>query len=109
MAWGLQVRPPAPILISRKTAQPAGTTGDLGHIVTFQQIIEQLLRSRLYRIGVILELDDGETRTGFVKDLVYDGSNSLVVVAEDGEPRGGRPLPLSRITRVDVASNPDAA
>ena len=79
------------------------------HPVTFQQIIEQLLRSRLYRIGVILELDDGETRTGFVKELVYDGSNSLVVVAEDGEPRSGRPLPLSRITRVDVASNPDAA
>ena len=34
---------------------------------------------------------------------------TIDVVAEDGEPRSGRPLPLSRITRVDVASNPDAA
>ena len=77
--------------------------------MTYQQIIERLLRSRLYRIGVILELDDGETRTGYVKELVYDGSNSAVVVAEAGEARTARRLPLSRITRVDVTSSPDAA
>lgn len=76
--------------------------------MTFQQIIERLLRSRLYRVGVVLELDDGETRRGFVKDLVYDGSNSLVVVSES-DPKAGRPLPLARITRVEVASDPDAA
>jgi hypothetical protein len=90
--------------MSRKPSQATRTS-----VVTFQQIIERLLRSRLYRVGVILELDDGETRTGFVKELVYDGSNSLVFVTEPGEPRTSRPLPLSRITHVEVTSNPDAA
>jgi hypothetical protein len=76
--------------------------------MTYQQIIERLLRSRLYRVGVVLELDDGETRRGFVQELRYDGSRSTVVLAEEGERRG-RPLPLARITRVEVGSSPDAA
>ena len=62
-----------------------------------QQIIEKLLRSRLYRTGVEIEMDSGETHWGLVKDLQYAGSRSLVVVTEDG---GCKELLLAHIVRV---------
>lgn len=79
--------------------------------MTFQQIIERLLRSRLYRVGVVLELDEGETRTGLVnvKELIYDGSRSTVIIADPLQGKGTVTIPLSRISRVEVVSNPDAA
>ena len=76
--------------------------------MTLQLIIERLLRSRLYRTGVVVELDSGEMSQGFVKDMVYDGSRSIVVVADPKTSRSGRRIELARISRVE-SSNPDAA
>ncbi len=77
--------------------------------MTFQQIIERLLRSKLYGTPVILELETGETSSGAVKDLVYDGSRSEVVLDSLAGTRGPRRLRLASIRRVAPARTPGAA
>lgn len=63
--------------------------------MSIQQIIERLLRSRLYRTGVSIETDSGQRHEGLVQEVRYDGSRSFVVVED------GLKIPLSRITRVE--------
>jgi hypothetical protein len=73
--------------------------------LTLQQIIETLLRSRLYRTGVAIETDDGETHEGFVQELRYDGSRSMVLVGAKAGAGGDR-IPLAHITRVEPRRPP---
>jgi hypothetical protein len=68
--------------------------------VTIQQIIERLLRSRLYRTGVLIRTDEGESADLLVHDVRYEGSRSVVVVARRGSPQARFSIPLSRITAV---------
>ena len=72
--------------------------------MNIQQIIERLLRSRLYRTGVEIEMDSGEAHRGLVEDVLYDGSRSFVVVRQ----RGATPLRLllAHIARVSAPKSP---
>jgi hypothetical protein len=70
--------------------------------LTIQQIIESLLRSRLYRTAVTVEMDSGATHSGCVAEIRYDGSRSVVLLedaAAGGEPT---PLLLAHVSRVEV-------
>ncbi len=77
--------------------------------MTIQQIIERLLRSRLYKTGVAIETDTGEIYQGRVKEVRYDGSRSFVVVTPAGLTQPAT-IPLARITRVaTVGGSPPKA
>lgn len=69
--------------------------------MSLQKIIEMLLRSRLYRTGVAVETETGETVEGLVQELRYDGSRSVVVIAAKDAARVTARIPLSTITRVN--------
>jgi hypothetical protein len=74
--------------------------------LTLQQIIETLLRSRLYRTGVAIETDDGELHEGFVQELRYDGSRSMVLVGSKAPGSRADRIPLAHITRVEPRRPP---
>ena len=72
--------------------------------LTIQQIIESLLRSRLYRTPVTVEMDSGATHCGCVADIRYDGSRSVVLLEDavaGGEPTS---LLLAQVARVEVTA-----
>ena len=68
--------------------------------VQIQKIIESLLRSRLYRTGVLIQTDDGDTHDVLVSDVQYEGSRSFALVHAAGRPDHPFSIPLSRIRRV---------
>ena len=70
--------------------------------MTIQQIIERLLRARLYRTLVSVETDSGETREGLVQEIRYDGSRSFVLVGPAHRGSPGRRIPLARIVSVGI-------
>jgi hypothetical protein len=76
----------------------------LGIPVNIQQIIERLLRARLYRTGVEIEMDSGEAHRGLVEEVRYDGSRSVVIVARRGE--AAAQLLLAHIVRVGAPGKP---
>lgn len=72
--------------------------------MTLQQIIETLLRSRLYRTRVSVENAAGEVTEGLVQELRYDGSRSVAVIADAGvRPHA---IPLATIARVQSLRSP---
>ena len=72
--------------------------------MTIQQIIEGLLRARLYRLPVVIRTQGGASRGGVVRDVHYDGSRSFVILSDGDHPESDLSIPLSRITSVDEAA-----
>jgi len=70
--------------------------------VTIQQIIESLLRSRLYRLPVIVEMDSGAAHSGCVAEIRYDGSRSVVLLEDPGASGEPTSLLLAQVARVEV-------
>ena len=68
--------------------------------MTIQQILEHLLRSRLYRSRVYIKTDAGVLGDVRVEDVRYAGSQSFVVVSERATPEATFCIPLCRIRRV---------
>lgn len=68
--------------------------------MTLQQIMEQLLRSRLYRTGVVIRTENGEAHDVLVRDVLYEGSRAFAIVAARARPRQEFRIPLARITGV---------
>ena len=74
--------------------------------MTLQQIMERLLRSRLYRQRVRIETDSGERHEVLVRDLRHEAACSVVVVATDGRPRAEFCIALHRIVAVAGVDRP---
>ena len=72
--------------------------------MSIQQIIEGLLRSRIFKTTVEIEMDSGATHRGFVREIAYAGSRSTVDVAL-GPRSGAVRLPLAGIVRVRTAKS----
>lgn len=68
--------------------------------MTIVQVLEHLLRSRLYRSGVLIRTDAGDVGDAIVHDVRYQGSQSFVVVSLRRTPEALFCIPLARIRRV---------
>ena len=72
--------------------------------VPFQAMLQALLRSRLYRVRVAIQLADGQRHEGLVTEIRYDGSRSAVLLATPKGTSTPAALPLRDIVRVEPVS-----
>jgi hypothetical protein len=77
--------------------------------VNIQQIIERLLRARLYSREVVIRTDAGVSHGVLVHEVRYEGSRSFVVVSEKEHRDSVFCIPLTRITHVAPEPEPEPA